>query len=258
MSISVLQQVNGTDTSAAGLTFVVTIVTGAAANSSIHLAATCDAGFDFSGVTGVVSVPSLTWSASPLDDILDSGNARMGHWKADGAAASTSYTITGTYNSASTTFRACSAKEIGQTTGYDSTANAHKGNDQGTGNLPTTAPNAVTSTNLPVLTSQPALISGFSFQCNTSGSTQPNIGTTLSFVSDGIGWKTGGANTEMRGESARVTATTAVAATFTAIANNNHISVAAAFLEAASGATRPVKMAGEWGGYAGESGGFAG
>jgi hypothetical protein len=34
--------------------------------------------------------------------------------------------------------------------------------------------------------------------------------------------------------------------------------IATAFQAAAGGATRPVKMAGEWGGYAGESGGFAG
>lgn len=32
----------------------------------------------------------------------------------------------------------------------------------------------------------------------------------------------------------------------------------ASFLQASGGATRPVKMAGAWGGYAGESGGFAG
>lgn len=36
------------------------------------------------------------------------------------------------------------------------------------------------------------------------------------------------------------------------------VAVAACFKVAVGGATRPVKMAGEWGGYAGPSGGFAG
>lgn len=49
-----------------------------------------------------------------------------------------------------------------------------------------------------------------------------------------------------------------VAMDWTVSGNMEYAGVAASFQAAAAGGTRPVKMAGEWGGYAGMNGGFAG
>ena len=59
-------------------------------------------------------------------------------------------------------------------------------------------------------------------------------------------------------ETRQVSATGTYAGTFTLSADKRCIVNVVAFKDAAAGGTRPVKMAGLWGGYAGESGGFAG
>lgn len=59
-------------------------------------------------------------------------------------------------------------------------------------------------------------------------------------------------------ETRSVSATGAYAGTWTLNANIRSIVMVIALKDASSGATRPVKMAGVWNGYAGESGGFAG
>lgn len=53
-------------------------------------------------------------------------------------------------------------------------------------------------------------------------------------------------------------ATTGIAHTTSSSGSGTYLSSVAVYKGVAGGATRPVRMAGEWGGYAGTSGGFAG
>lgn len=222
LTVSVLQQVSTDDINTnAGLGVTLTV----SAGSYLHCSATVDSvgGITF---TGIVSSPSLTWTL--LDNINDAGNAqRVAHWVSSVTSAG-SITVTPT-QSGNKDARGTTVKEIGGSSGYDSTAGAHHGNQQAS---PTTTTDATTSGSTPALTAQPALVSGF---CMSTGSaTTPAAGT--GFSSDGTGWLFGGGTNYMRGESKRVTATTAVDAKYTAGVNLAHTTLVAAFLEAGAGA----------------------
>lgn len=228
MTVSVLQQVIGTDAAGSGATATVTLTV--AQGSSIHLLITCA---NTETITTPVSSPTATWTL--LNALNDAGNGqRSEQWVADNFAAG-SVTITETYSAAST-FRGIAAKEIGGTSGYDATAAAKNAQFQ---QFPTTGTDATTSNATPTLTAQPALLSGWCF--DSSGSGTPAAGT--GFTSDGTGWKLGGAADQLRGESKRVTATTGVAATFTAAANSSHNSFAAVFTEGSPAPPAPPAIA---------------
>lgn len=239
-----VQQERATDTassvSSLALAFVSNVLSGSAvhaigtsANTATHTCA--------DNVNG-------TYGAA-LDSVNDTNNSqRMTHFKFNNAASgATTVTLT---NSVGAVFVGIWIKEISgvTTTAFD------KSNAQLQGN-PGTAADGVSSLATATLTTQPALVSGLSF--NDFSNAAPAVGT--GFTDGGTGWTFGGGSAGARSESKRVTATTGVAATFTASADVAHMSCVAVFTEtAAGGATRPVKMAGEWNGYAGRSGGFAG
>lgn len=150
------------------------------------------------------------------------------HFVSTTPAVGGSTVITATY-SGSIDRRFIVIAEIGGAAGgYDSTADANAEQLQAT---PTTGTDATTSTNTPTLTSQPALIVGICW--NGSADATPAAGT--GFTSAGTRVTYGGAvSAVVRVESKRVTATTALAATFTAGANKPHGTFAAVFLENAA------------------------
>lgn len=144
-------------------------------------------------------------------------------------------------------------KEILGTSGYDSAASAFNSrmqNNEGTGT------DFVTSNATPTLTSQPALFSGWTFE-KSFNSAAPTAGT--GYTDDGSGGTGMGGFASVRSESKIVTSTTGQAATFTNASNRRYFTFVIAYLESGGGGgSRPVKMAGVWGGYAGVGGGFAG
>lgn len=100
---------------------------------------------------------------------------------------------------------------------------------------PTTGTDAVSSGATATLSSQPQLVFGFSLE--TANNTGPAVGTGNTNI--GVGWTFGGGTNACRAQHRRVTATTAVAATFTAVSNSNHMTGVATFIEAGGGgATR--------------------
>ncbi len=100
---------------------------------------------------------------------------------------------------------------------------------------PGTGTDAITSTNLAALSTQPALMFGLSTNINASGNAVPNTGT--GYTSIGTGWSYGGAfSISMRAEHKRVTVTTADKTTFTAqdatSGGHKYMTTAVAFIEA--------------------------
>lgn len=94
---------------------------------------------------------------------------------------------------------------------------------------PTTGANATTSGTSGTLTSQPNIILGFSF--NTGGTGTPAVGTGYTAASGtSTGWGFGG-TALARLEFKNTSATTAVAATFTAAGNTGHVTFVLALLE---------------------------
>lgn len=225
MTVSVSQFVVGTDASGSGANAAVTLTP--VAGDSMHVLVTQDSGHT---ISSFASVPSQTWTLR--DSVTDSGNSQIiAHYTADNAVGG-STTITATFNAAST-FRAIVGKVINGTSGYDSVANSHAGQVQ---NFPTTVADATTSGNTPALSAQPALASGFCM--DSSGGATPAAGT--GFTNDGIGVLFGGATNLVRGESKRVTAISALAATFTAGLNEAHGSLVAVFLEGGGAANNQL------------------
>jgi hypothetical protein len=214
---------------------VSTEATGAA--TTIALAITCTAGSSLHiivshGLTATINMAAtpltntgtaLTFSGA-LDNVNDATDEqRLVHYKADNVPAQTT-TITATFNGGAT-FRGLKIKEIGGTTGYDATASAHAGQTQAT---PGTGADGVSSGNTPALTSQPGLISAVTTSTAAASSNAVGSGFGDNQVS---AWQFGSGVNMSASESKRVTATTALAGTFTAAANNQRITVAAVFLE---------------------------
>lgn len=225
MTVSVLQFVSGTDAAGVGLTAVATLTP--TAGSSLHIFVSMDGAHT---VSTIVSVPVETITLR--DTITDTTNSQIGLDYTVDNVASGSHTITVTFNSATAAFRYIAVKEIGGTSGYDAAATAaHAGQFQPT---PGTGTDGLSSGNTSTLSTQPALASGFSM--DSTGGATPAAGT--GFTSDGTGCLFGGATNLVRGENKRVTATTALAATYTAGINEPHITIVAVFKETAGGATQ--------------------
>lgn len=103
---------------------------------------------------------------------------------------------------------------------------------------PGTGTDGVSSGNTGTLTGQPAaIIAGTQ---NTATSSTPAVGT--GYTSIGTGWDYGGGTPGARFEHKRVTATTAVAGTFTAGTNSEHQTIAVALLETGGGGGAPVAV----------------
>ena len=205
-------------------------------------------------ISSIVSSPAETWVS--LGEVTDTTNGQKCARYAATITGGGSTTITVTLDSAAS-FRAIATVEVSNTSGYDSAAAAQNSAFQ---NNPGGATDAVTSGATPTLTSQPALISGWSM--NTSGNGSPPAPAVGTGFTDGGTTETAFAGVALvRFEYKRVTSTTGQAATFTGQAGTRaYCTHVAAFLETGGGGggSRPVKMAGVWGGYAGVGGGFAG
>jgi hypothetical protein len=211
----VQQMVVGTDSGGASSSVCTATLT-VKAGSSIHFFATMDSSTgDF---TGISSSPVMTWT---LLDNTDNGvhAQRAAHWVANNAVAGS---ITVTATCASGTFRGAVAKEITGTSGYDAAATAaHHGATQDGPGLGT---DALSSGNTSALSTQPALLSGFCCDISGGGSATASLG----FIDDGVV----ASALPVRGESKRLTALTAVAATFTAtVGTDSFISLVAVFKE---------------------------
>lgn len=243
--ITVSAITSGTDTTSSGNTLVVTksFTVGNAADVFLTFPSTRT-------VSSIVSSPAETWTS--LGVVTDTSNGQKVARYAATITGGGSTTITVTLDAASS-FRFIGVVEVSNTSGYDSAAAAQNGAFQ---NAPGTGTDAISSGATPTLTSQPALISGWSM--NTAGSGDPTPGTGFT---DGGSCETVFSGTALvRFEYKRVTSTTGQAATFTGAFGSQHVTMVAAFLESGGGGggSRPVKMAGVWGGYAGVGGGFAG
>lgn len=218
MPASVLQQVPHETHGALHPTEAVTLT--CVAGSPLHVCFTFDNSNGTTDIT-VASVPSLTWTkVDTQTDGLDSEVTQQ--WVASPFAAGGSITVTATFVTAQTGHSGVAAKEIGGSSGY--MTGIHASNQQAT---PTTNPNAVTTGNTPTLTSQPALAS--SFCMDSAGGGTPAVGT--GFTDDGAAWSGFTGTNLMRGESQRVTSTAALAATYTAAANDTNQSFVAIFAE---------------------------
>lgn len=229
MTIGVVQ-FNGGSSLTSGATTISVTATFTADNYA-HLVVHCLQGFDVSSIT---SVPSQVWTA--LENISDAGmGVRITHFVSD-ALVGGSTTITANYSGGSATFRAIAVKEIGGSAqGYDDVAGAHAGQFQ---NAPGLGSDLVTTGNTPTLSTQPALISGWSIGQAGTSDVAPSEGT--GFTNNGVSWNFGSPSIYLIGESKRVTATTGLAATFTAVVNSKFISVAAVFLEPPPPANAPL------------------
>lgn len=176
-------------------------------------------------VSSITSVPSLTWTVIG-SVVRDAGDGQSITQYRSSVTAAGGVVVTANL-SGSFSDRGICVKEIG---GSDGNVVGNAGQLQAT---PTTTTDATTSGNTGTLTEAPALLSGICIASGGAG--QPAAGT--GFTSDGVGWTFGGGTNLMRSESKRVTSTAAVAATFTAAANSAHMSLVAAWGEAASGSS---------------------
>lgn len=226
MTISVIQEVEAENTAgAASIGVAVTCLAGESLHIIVSHGNTTAADMAATPITN--SGTAISFSAA-LDNVNDAADEqRIVHYYANGVPAQTT-TITANFSSGSATFRAIKIKRIGGTSGYDAVASAHAGQLQAT---PTTSADAVSSGNTPTLSAQPALISAVT--AASAAVSTSSVGT--GFTNDqATGWQFGSGTTMSASESKRVTATTALAGTFTAASNDARLTVAAVFLESAA------------------------
>lgn len=205
--------------SAAATTLVINI-TPAEAGSSLHLPITCSTGFT---INTVVSSPALTWTQR---NAIDDGNQALFDFTADNVTA-VAHAITITF-SGSASYRGAFAKEILGTSGYDAAASA--AHAAAITASPGTGADGITTGNTSALSAQPALISAACTPTTTAAGT--------GFTLDGTGWAFAGDTGAS--ESKRVTATTALAATFTAPIDTPFLAVASVFLESVGGSAKEL------------------
>lgn len=211
----------GTDTNTSGTTATVTKTL--TEGSSAEVVVISSSGATHNAPT---SVPSETWNliATLNDAAIDA--MRMSLYRADDVTGG-STVITETY-SGSIGNRFMAAKEILNTSGYDSAAAAFNAQMQ---NSPGTGTDVVTSGATPTLTSQPALFSGWTFE-KSFNNAAPTAGT--GYTDDGSGGTGMGGFASVRSISKRVTSTTGQAATFTNATNRRYFTFVTAYLEAAA------------------------
>ncbi len=225
MTISVLQQVQAENAGGAvgGLAITTT------ASSALHIIITVGNGENMAATPLTNTGTALTYVL--LDNLNDTvNNQRVVHYYANSVPAQTT-TITPAFTG-SPSFTGIIIKEIGGTTGYDVTANAHAGQVQAT---PGTGSNGVSSGNTPSLTTQPALVSGVTMA--TAAVSASTIGTGFTNDTTGNIWQFGSGVNNATSESKRVTSTAAQAATFTASSNDTRLTVAAVFTENTGGSS---------------------
>lgn len=224
MTISVLQERSANNAATGATSLGLAFSSSMTAGSSIH-------GF---GTQADTASPTLTMSDTAngsypaaldtKDDTSGGALQMMAQFKFDNSAAgANTVTVSSTQNNG---FLGIWIREIGGTSGYDS---SHAANLQ---TAPGTGADAVTSTNCTPST-QPGLISALSFDTIAGGI--PVLGT--GFTTGASGWSFSGNNA--LSESKRYTSTSALSATYTAtaIGTDNFITMAAIFKETVAGDT---------------------
>lgn len=157
--------------------------------------------------------------------LYSSGNGMRAFVLLNASASST--TIQASFGASTVIYPSIAIVEV---TGIQ-TSSAEAGNAMQTQAAPGTSTDAVTSGNTGTLTGQPAaIIAGTQ---NTQTDSTPAVGT--GYTNIGTGWNYGGGTPGARFEHKRVTATTAVAGTFTAGSNVEHQTIAVALLESGGG-----------------------
>lgn len=163
-------------------------------------------------------------------------NPSLGMWWANvtsSGAQTISLTGTGTYG--------MFVKEISGLATSSFIASSFQSQQQ---NGPGVGANIVTTSSNPNVTSQPAMLQGFSINTNpvTGGADAgPATGTTLAFIGRTVGWLGSGSQQAAQDEDIRITSTGTQPVTFGAVSGNQFdtfLTVAAAFIEAGSGGVR--------------------
>jgi hypothetical protein len=232
MASSIRQAAAFTDAAGAGASIGLAFASPVLAGSVLVAFVTNDTGTaDPTSIT-VADTVNGAWPAA-LQNIRDATNQdRITAFVFRGTTGSASGTPTVTVTFATPTnptFRGICILEL---TGVDPTVAAQSA---GQGQLtPTTGANAVTSGNTATLTQQPNIVIGFSM--DTAGTGTPATGT--GYASSGTGFGFGG-TALARVESKNTSATTAVAATFTAAANEGHVTVVIVLFDSATVAAVP-------------------
>lgn len=147
----------------------------------------------------------------------------------DGVVGGSIPTVTVSTGASSVPYRALKFYEIGGTSGFDKGASNFQ-------TAPTTAPDAVLTPATATLAGQPAL--AVCAGMNTLNIFTPNSGT--GFTNDGTAFQWEFSVPFCRFETKYLTATTGIAATFTATNNDPHASFIAVFREAAGGSLLDV------------------
>lgn len=221
MTISVLQE-TAVDNAASSQTTVVVTLAGVTAGSSLQAFLITNHFYSVTGVSDSVN-GAFTARGTGGDDVTSS--RKVFQYTIDGVSAG-SHTITATIGSSVSAPGTLVVREIGQTSGYNITANGNIQASPGTG---TDAVVSGAATN----TIANALVSACSFSTNAGGSapaagTGYTLGQTASVASLGGHFRT---------ESKRITATGSNTATLTAVSGTDtFITCMAIFAEAASGA----------------------
>lgn len=210
MTASVIQE-NSAQNASASATCPVAL-NGVKAGNAIQVLA------QINSTAAIDSVADGTNTYTLLDTWVDSAQGRRyAHYVAVNVQAG-NYTIVATFHFAITS-GAIWVKEIGGVT--TNPVDGHHGQNQATPTTGTDATTSGTATN----SVQPALISGFC--ANSQNASFPSAGTGFTSGSSGAG----AVSASYRTESKRITTTTAVAATFTAVSNVSHNSCMAIFDE---------------------------
>ncbi len=215
-------------TDSSGLATSITVSLACVTGDRFEVSATCGGGVDIHGTTPISSTSGVSWAATLINTLDGTNNQRLVTFGSSTAAASTAtYDFTVTFAS-SAEYRGIYVKAIADSSGYDKVAGQLQAS-------PTTGTGATTSGNTAALASQPALVSGFCM--STADGTTTAVDTAAGFAADDTGtwWQFGFGANFAQSESKRVTATTAVAATFTASANSARLSHVVTWTENGAG-----------------------
>lgn len=194
-----------------------TVVVAATLTGSAASAVACFATNDASNASTIAVSDPTNGTYTVLDTTLDTTDQQQTvSFVKTTSAASGSVSVTATWSVANA-FKALSVCDcIGVAGGLDQHTAAYQ-------HAPTTTANAQTSGATATLSTQPALVIGFGFNANGTGG-QPALGTGFSAPTTGVSnWWSFGGPTTLSVEYKRVTATTGVAATFTAASNVDSI-----------------------------------
>jgi hypothetical protein len=222
VAISVLQEVHNENPSGGGSATTIAVTLTVAAGSALHVYVMENA----NGSGGSITLSdNLGQTYTQSSAVTDASRIARDFYLIGAAAGSTTITAT---MSLGAFVAGIWVKEIGQCSGYQS----------GSGQLqlsPGAGTDAVTS-NTATPSSQPALVSGFTFGDNNADTTVAGTGFTTGLNT----WPLFGAGLVGLSEHLRVTSTSAIAATYTATAggaSNRWKTVVAIFTEGAAAAS---------------------